>query len=115
MPLRCQFCVDWQTIFLGAARRQALAELVENKKRRRAVVADQTDLIWRFQPDSKIPVANPAYCEVWSKPEPELVGAVFFKSHVKVEARFLQKNFPTLSKERPVLNFDRKPEAAARN
>src|ERR1035437_5451107 len=75
MPLRCQFCVDWQTIFLGAARRQALAELVENEKRLRAVVTDQTDLICRFQPDGKIPFANPAYCEFYGKPEPALLGA----------------------------------------
>jgi len=76
-------------------------------------VADQTDLICRFQPDGKIPFANPAYCEFCGKPEPALLGADFFQSLVKDEARMLQENFPTLSKKRPVLNFDRKAEAVA--
>jgi len=103
-------------LLLAAAaseRRQALAELVENEKRLRAVVADQTDLICRFQPDGRITFANPAYCEFYGKPEPALLGADFFQSLAKDEARMLQENFPVLSKERPVLNFDRKAEAAA--
>jgi hypothetical protein len=63
--------------FLGAARRQALAELVENKKRRRAVVTDQTDLIWRFQPDGKFVPQTQTHQQVNLKFEPEADGVTF--------------------------------------
>ena len=46
----------------AAERRRALADVVENEKRLRAVMADQTDLICRFQPDGTITFVNPAYC-----------------------------------------------------
>ena len=102
-------------LLLAAAaseRRRAQAELVENEKLLRAVVADQEDLICRFQPDGTITFANPAYCAFYGKPEAELLGKNFFKDLVKVEARTLEDNFKALPEDRPVLNFDRKAEAA---
>ena len=102
-------------LLLAAAateRRKALAALVENEKRLRAVVADQEDLICRFQPDGTITFVNPAYCAFYGRPEVELLGTNFFKDLAKVEARTLETDFQRLPEERPVLSFDRKAEAA---
>ena len=57
-------------LLLAAAateRRRAMADVVENEKRLRTVMADQTDLICRFQPDGTITFANPAYCAFHGK------------------------------------------------
>ena len=95
-----------------AERRKAQAEVVENEKRLRAVVADQTDMICRFQPDGTITFVNPAYCAFHGKTEAELVGANFYKSVVREESKVLQETFASMPPEKPVLNFDRRAEAA---
>ena len=53
--------------------------MVANEKRLRTVMADQTDLICRFQPDGTITFVNPAYCAFHGKTEAELLGANFYK------------------------------------
>ena len=102
-------------LLLAAAaseRRVAQAQLVENEKRLRAVVADQEDLICRFDPDGTITFANPAYCAFHGKTEAELLGKNFFKDLVKSEVRKVEDKFKSLPENQPVLNFDRKSEAA---
>jgi PAS domain S-box-containing protein len=102
-------------LLLAAAateRRKAQGEVAENEKRLRAVVADQEDQICRFQPDGTITFVNPAYCTFHGKTEAELLGKNFFKDLIKVEAKKLADDFKTLPAEHPVLNFDRKAEAA---
>ena len=54
--------------------------MVENEKRLRTVMADQTDLICRFQPDGTITFVNPAYCAFHGKTEAELLGAEFLQT-----------------------------------
>jgi two-component system, sensor histidine kinase and response regulator len=95
-----------------AERRQAQAQVVENEKRLRAVVADQSDLICRFQPDGGITFVNPAYCAFHGKTEGELLGTDFFKAVPKEEMRSAQGNFSALTEEKPSLTFDRRSEAA---
>ena len=95
-----------------AERRRAQAQVIENEKRLRAVVADQTDLICRFQPDGLITFVNPAYCAFYGKTEEELLGTNFFKSVGKEEIRSAQGSFAELAEDKPSLNFDRRAEAA---
>ena len=102
-------------LLLAAAateRRRALAEVVENEKRLRTVMADQTDLICRFQPDGTITFVNPAYCAFQAKSEAELLGANFYKLLAKGTARPEAKILPVLAAEQPVISFDRRVEAA---
>jgi PAS domain S-box-containing protein len=96
----------------AAEHRKTRTVMEENEKRLRAVVADQEDLICRFQPDGTITFVNPTYCAFHGQTEAELLGKNFFKDLVKVEARTLEDNFKALPEDRPVMNFDRKAEAA---
>jgi PAS domain S-box-containing protein len=91
-------------------RRRAMSDVLANEKRLRTVMADQTDLICRFQPDGTITFANPAYCAFHGKTEAELLGQNFYKLLSTGEAR--TETAPALTPERPVVTFDRKAEAA---
>jgi PAS domain S-box-containing protein len=93
-------------------RRRALADMVENEKRLRAVVADQTDLICRFKPDGTITFANPAYCAFQARTEAELLGANFYKLLAKGGGQAETETVPPLPVEQPVISFDRRVEAA---
>ena len=88
-------------------RRRALADVVENEKRLRKVMEDQTDLICRFTRDGTITFANPAYCAFHAKTETELRGANFFKLLARGDAAP-----PALPVQEPAINFDRRVEAA---
>jgi PAS domain S-box-containing protein len=88
-------------------RRRALAEVVENEKRLRKVMEDQTDLICRFTRDGTITFANPAYCAFHAKSETELLGANFYKLLARGEA-----TASPLPAQEPALSFDRRVEAA---
>jgi PAS domain S-box-containing protein len=102
-------------LLLAAAaseRRKAQAEVAENEKRLRTIVADQEDMICRFGPDGTITFVNPAYCAFYGKPAEELIGTNFYKDLVKSEARTVEEDVKDLPAEKPVLNFDRKAEAA---
>jgi PAS domain S-box-containing protein len=96
-----------------AERRRALADAVENEKRLRAVVADQTDLLCRFEPDGKLTFVNPAFCRFHAKEAGELLGTNFFQTVEENEVKPLRENLQSLSDENPVLNFDRHATAAA--
>ena len=95
-----------------AERRKAQAEVVENEKRLRAVVADQSDLICRFEPDGKVTFVNPAFCRFHSKDEKALLGTNFFSTLEEIEVRRLRQNLQSLPPEMPVFNFDRRAAAA---
>ena len=102
-------------LLLAAAaseRRKAQAEMAENEKRLRTIVADQEDMICRFGPDGTITFVNPAYCAFYGKPAEELIGTNFYKDLVKAEARTMEQDVKDLPAEKPILNFDRKAEAA---
>jgi PAS domain S-box-containing protein len=103
-------------LFLGSAaaeRRRMLADIVANEKRLRAVVANQADLICRFEPDGTLTFVNPAFCNFHAKEERELLGQNFFLTLEEAEAKALRENLKSLRPERPVLNFDHRAAAAA--
>ena len=102
-------------LLLAAAateRRRALADVVENEKRLRTVMADQTDLICRFKPDGTLTFVNPAYCAFHGKTEAELLGTNFYKWLAKEGGRSETGSVPPLTAEQPVMSFDRRVEAA---
>jgi PAS domain-containing protein len=69
-------------ILLAAAaieRRRTLGEIIQNEKRLRAVVAAQTDLICRFNPDGRLTFVNPAFCEFHARTEKEFANANFLR------------------------------------
>ena len=96
----------------ASERRQAQAELTKSEKQLRAVLADQPDLICRFKPDGTLTFVNPAYAAFHGKSEAELLGTNFFRTLDDHEARTLRQNLAALPEDRPVLNFDRRAEAA---
>ena len=103
-------------LFLGSAaaeRRRMLAEIVANEKRLRAVVANQADLICRFEPDGTLTFVNPAFCNFHAKEEVELLGQNFFLTLEEAEAKTLRESLKSLRPESPVLNFDHRAAAAA--
>ena len=94
-------------------RRRAMADVIENEKRLRTVMADQTDLICRFKADGAITFANPAYCAFHGQTEAQLLGQNFYKllsrGHPGADAETFP---PQLSALEPVMTFDRRVEAA---
>jgi len=103
-------------LLLGAAaaeRRRWKIELVESEKRLRAVVADQSDLICRFEPDGRVTFVNPAFCEFHAKEEEQLLGTDFFLTLEDNEAENFRAALQSLPDAKPVFNFDRRATAAA--
>jgi len=103
-------------LLLGAAaaeRRRMLVEIIESEKRLRAVVADQSDLICRFEPDGTLTFVNPAFCEFHAKAEEKLLGTDFFLTLEDKEAENFRAALQSLPDAKPVFNFDRRATAAA--
>lgn len=55
------------------------SELDDSKKRYRAIVQDQTELICRYFPDCTLTFVNDAYCRCFGKKHEELVGESFLQ------------------------------------
>ncbi len=96
-----------------AERRKAQSELVENERRLRMVVADQTNLICRFEPAGRLTFVNPAFCRFHAKEDWQLLGTDFYETLPEDEANKLRESLQTLTAENAVVNFDRRAEAAA--
>ncbi|HEX4348908.1 MAG TPA: MASE1 domain-containing protein [Verrucomicrobiae bacterium] len=97
----------------AAERRHAVADVFENEKLLRMVMADQIDLICRFKPDGTITFANPAYCAFHGKTEAELIGANFYKLLSPDGSKAGAGPKPPLPQaEQPLITFDRRVEAA---
>ena len=92
--------------------RRTFHEAAGNEKRFRRILADQTDLICRFQADGTLTYANPAFCEFHGRTEAELLGIDFFQTLIQDEARELRANLAKLPEERPVWTLDRRALAA---
>ena len=97
----------------SAERGRKQEELSENERRLRAVIADQTDLICRFDPDGTLTFVNHAFCGFHSRDEKSLLGTNFFQTLEDSEAGKLRESLKNLPADDPVLNFDRRAVAAA--
>jgi two-component system, sensor histidine kinase and response regulator len=95
----------------GAERRKVLGQVAQKEKRLRTVIADQTDLICRFEPDGMMTFANPAYCRFHGLSEKEPLTANFFQKLEPGEADKLREQLRHLPDADPVLNFDRRTVA----
>lgn len=96
---------------LATERRRAEITLVENEKRLRTLLAEQSDMICRFLPDGQITFVNPAFCEFYGQAETQLLGADFFQKFPAGEAATLREKLASLTEENPVWTFDRRAVA----
>src|SRR6202012_5212087 len=97
----------------SAERRLARLELLESEQRLRAVMADQTDLICRFEPNGILTFVNAAFCRFHQRAEKELLGDNFFLMLEDTEIGKLKENLQKLPEENPVLSFDQKASSSA--
>ena len=103
-------------LLLGSAaaeRRFTRSGLVENEKRLRAVMADQTDLICRFEPDGRLTFVNAAFGRFHAREEKELLGTNFYLTLDDSEVEKFRDNLKALTADSPVVTFDRRAVAAA--
>ena len=96
-----------------AERRRAELDLEENEKRLRTVVADQSDLICRFQPEGRITFVNPAFCDILRAAGSTVTRHRFLPDASRRPRRQLcAKSWPGCQTDRPGWSFDRRAVAA---
>lgn len=98
-------------MFLAAlARERDRAEQAvrENEKLYRAVVEDQSDLIWRFKPDGTLSFVNEAYCRFHGKSQEELLGTNFLGSLSEEDREIPLAYFSALDRDEPMVSYDHK-------
>ena len=84
------------------ARRLIKEALESSEARYRAIVEDQTELVWRFRPGGTITFANAAVARYFGKSKEELVGAVFAEELAPEEGERLTRHLESLTPQRPV-------------
>ncbi|MFP5222267.1 MAG: PAS domain S-box protein [Acidobacteriota bacterium] len=84
------------------ARRLIKEALESSEARYRAIVEDQTELVWRFRPDGAITFANAAVARYFGKSKEELVGAVFAEELAQEESERLARHLESLTPQSPV-------------
>jgi len=102
-------------LLLGAAaieRRRTLVAVIENENRLRAIVADQPNMICRFDPDGTITFVNEAFCNFYGKAEAELIGTNFNQTFTQEGNQTTLEDFSKLSEANSIIDFDRRAEAA---
>jgi len=76
--------------------------LVESEKRFRAVVQDQSELIYRFRVDRRVLFANKAFLEYFSLDEKKTVGYIFRLPVYPDDQREVDAHFASLVPDHPV-------------
>ncbi|MEO8611696.1 MAG: PAS domain S-box protein [Chloroflexota bacterium] len=91
----------------------AVHALRENEQRYRAVVDNQTDLIFRFRPDCTLTFVNEAFCKFFGKGRGEILGQNFLTMmriprdyHTVIQEKIAQlvENPAPLSHEHPLID-----------
>ncbi|WP_243311448.1 PAS domain S-box protein [Fundidesulfovibrio agrisoli] len=83
------------------ARRLIKEALESSEARYRAIVEDQTELVWRFRPDGAVTFANAAVARYFGKPKDELLGA-HLKTSMPTEERVrVEAHLTALTPEAP--------------
>jgi PAS domain S-box-containing protein len=95
----------------SSSHRRAETSLAENERRLRVVVADQMDLICRFDGKGALTFVNPAFCRFLGKEEEELLGTDFFNIMGKDETKGLKDEILALPND-GTLTFDRQVHSA---
>lgn len=77
-------------------------ELNESRKRYRAIVQDQTELICRNLPDCTLTFVNDAYCKYFGKDHKELLGTSFLQFLPEDQRSIVVDGLKSLGRDNPV-------------
>jgi PAS domain S-box-containing protein len=83
-------------------REQIEQQLRRNKARYRAIVEDQTEMIARLSPDSKMQFVNSAFCRYFGIEPDELIGKSYSPVVYEADLEKVAQCFQSLSVENPV-------------
>jgi PAS domain S-box-containing protein len=93
-------------------RSRTFREAVNNERRLRLVLADQTDLICRFRAGGRLTFVNPSFSNFYGKSEEELLGSDFFQKLQPDQAAVLAEKLRTLTDDQPFWSCDHRAFAA---
>lgn len=95
-------------LLAAAAMEKETAEISSrsNEARYRAIVEDQTEMIWRFTPAGNLTFANHAYCKFHGKPLEELLGTKYLSMLADNDREIPLSYFQSLPERDPVLSYD---------
>lgn len=83
-----------------------LCEVQSSEARYRAVVDDQTELIYRSLPDGTLTFVNEAYCRCFGLRGDELVGHKFLPAIPYEDRAKVNEHFASLTREHPVAAYE---------
>lgn len=93
----------------------AVRALRENEQRYRAVVDNQSDLIFRFRPDTTLTFVNEAFCKFFGKGRGEILGQSFlgmmriprdYHAVIRQKIAQLKENIAPLTHEHPLVDVN---------
>jgi two-component system cell cycle sensor histidine kinase/response regulator CckA len=87
-------------------RETAVQAVSESQKRYRAIVEDQTELIWRFKEDGTVTFVNDAYCRFHGKSREELIGTKYLPMLSDEDRDIPLSYFAAMPPENPVISYD---------
>ena len=92
-----------QTHIVDITERKRTEEaLRESEAHYRAIVEDQTELIYRYLPDGMLTFVNEAYCRYFGKKRKELIGKSFMRFIPKKDREKAEKHIASLNQKNPV-------------
>lgn len=95
-----------RSIRYAISRKASEEALRESEARYRAIVEDQTELIYRFMHDGTITFANEAYCSCLNRKQNELIGCCFKPFVPETDRAQVEKLLDSLCPENPVTTYD---------
>lgn len=95
-------------LLAAAAMEKEVAEVSarSNEARYRAIVEDQTEMIWRFTADGSLTFANHAYCKFHGGTLEELIGTKYLSMLADNDREIPLSYFQSLPESDPVLSYD---------
>jgi PAS domain S-box-containing protein/putative nucleotidyltransferase with HDIG domain len=91
-------------IAIDITEKKKIQQALEHSRRRyRAVVEDQTELICRWLPGGMLTFVNEAYCRYFGKTKQELLGSNFMQLIPDKEHKGIKARFALLNSKNPIL------------
>lgn len=97
---------------VSTERAEAEDALLKSESRYRAVVEDQTEMVWRFKPDGTVTFVNEAYCQFHGKSREELIGTKYLAMLSEEDREIPLSYFNSLPPDNPVVSYDYRLTAA---
>jgi len=94
--------LDWKMLRLILSRALEIRRLKKSEEKYRAIVEDQTDLIYRCRPDGTIIFINEIFCRYFGKKLEEVIEQSYPPFIPTEEYEKLKRHLYTLNKENPV-------------